>query len=411
MISKNITRRSFLTTLSTGTVAIAASNLSKPIENISIINQKNGNRGGSTAIVGLDEKRWAENKGNIASSLVDVDSTLDNETWVSIDGRIYGAKPDDGSQIGGGSKYTDWFTKGDYEPTDLDALIEALSNAKPGEIVFIPDGNIIDLTTYIYIDQFVLEIPEGVTLAGNRGLEGAVLVSDVLKTPNMIKALGPNVRITGLRIQGPNPKRYMEHHHKSFKPGGPRHKYYYKFPVSNGIVTEYPKLEVDNCDISAFSHSGIHLKSGDFHHIHHNYIHHCQYNGLGYGISHNKASSLIEYNFFDSNRHSIAGTGVPGCSYIARHNVELGISLSHCFDMHGGKDRKDGTIIAGTNIEIYNNTFRAPEFAIGIRGEPEQECKIYQNWFVSHKEMDQAIRPYPYKKPNVYDNLYGNELV
>jgi len=336
------------------------------------------------------------------------------DTWVSINGQIYGAKPNDSGQLGGGLNYSEHFTKGDYEPKDLDELIEALSKAKPGEIVFIPDENEIDLTTYIYIDQFVLEIPEGVTLAGNRGYKdskGAILLSDALKTPMMIKALGPNVRITGLRIQGPNGKRYMAHHHKSFQPGGPRHKYYYKFPISTGIITSYPKLEVDNCDISAFSHSAIRLKDGDSHHIHHNYIHHCQYNGLGYGISHSKASSIIEFNLFDNNRHSIAGTGQPGCSYIARHNVELGVSLSHCFDMHGGRDRNDGTIIAGTDIEIYNNTFRAYQFAIGIRGEAENKCDIYQNWFVPHKEMKHAVRPYPYKSPNVFNNVYGKEPV
>lgn len=47
------------------------------------------------------------------------------------------------------------------------------------------------------------------------------------------------------------------------------------------------------------------------------------------------------------------------------------------------------------------------EFAIGIRGEPENECRIYHNWLVSHLDPDLAVRPYPYKKRNVYDNIYG----
>ncbi|MBY5959542.1 right-handed parallel beta-helix repeat-containing protein [Membranicola marinus] len=368
--------------------------------------------GGSSVLFGISGMLWAGHRINPKHGLGDSGAAFVGDTWVDIDHQTYGAKPDDGNQLGGGTLYSDHFTKGDYEPTDLDGLIEALSQAKPGEVVFIPDETEIDLTTYIYIDQFVLEIPKGVTLAGNRGHDGskgALLSSDALKTPILIRALGSNVRISGLRIQGPNSKRYMAHHKKSFQPGGPRHAYYYKFPVSNGIVTEYGNLEIDNCDISAFSQSGIQLNKGEFHHIHHNFIHHCQYNGLGYGISHSTASSIIEYNLFDSNRHSIAGTGEPGCSYVARHNVELGISLSHCFDMHGGKDRKDGTVIAGTNIEIYNNTFRAPQFAIGIRGEPENDCKIYQNWFVSHQAEDEAVRPYPYEKRDVYDNVYGKD--
>jgi hypothetical protein len=78
------------------------------------------------------------------------------------------------------------------------------------------------------------------------------------------------------------------------------------------------------------------------------------------------ASSLIEYNIFELNRHSIAGTGQPGCGYIARNNVVLELSTDHCFDMHGGSARSDGTDIAGTTIEIYNNTFRAPQPAVEI---------------------------------------------
>lgn len=49
---------------------------------------------------------------------------------------------------------------------------------------------------------------------------------------------------------------------------------------------------------------------------------------------------------------------MPGCSYIARHNVELGVSLSHACDMHAGRDRNYSTDIAVTTIEVYNNTFR-----------------------------------------------------
>ena len=44
-----------------------------------------------------------------------------------------------------------------------------------------------------------------------------------------------------------------------------------------------------------------------------------------------KAEALIQYNLFDFNRHSIAGTGRPGTSYEVSYNVELGESLSHCF--------------------------------------------------------------------------------
>ncbi|MCD6359630.1 MAG: hypothetical protein J7M38_02125, partial [Armatimonadetes bacterium] len=297
-----------------------------------------------------------------------------------------------------------------YEVRTVEELVAALAKAQPGEVVYIPDETEIDLTTLIYIDGLVIEIPEGVTLAGDRGHEGsrgALLVSDALATRVMIRVNGPDVRVTGLRIQGPNPKRYLAHHRRAFGKGGLGSDYYYKFPTQHGIFTTYDNLEVNNCDISGFGHSGVDLNGGEGHHVHHCYIHHCQYNGLGYGICHNRSSSLIECNLFDFNRHSIAGTGRPGCSYIARNNVELGTSLSHCFDMHGGKDRGDGTMIAGTHIEIYNNTFRAPQRAIAIRGIPDDICDVHHNWFVTHAGPETAVRAS--ERTVVHDNAWGAE--
>ena len=332
-------------------------------------------------------------------------------TWVEVGESVFGAKPDRLGPIGGGNGYTNLVTAGDYTVQDLDSLLDALSQARAGQVIFIPGETEIDLTARIHIEQIVLRIPEGVTLAGNRGhngSQGALLTSDALNTPAIIRTAGPNVRITGLRIQGPCPKRYLDHHKRAFGPGGGRHEYYYKFPTSNGIVAEHPRLEVDNCVVSAFAHGGVFLTAGDGHHIHHNYIHHCQYNGLGYGVSHRSASSLIEYNLFDWNRHSIAGTGQPGCGYVARHNVELGVSLSHCFDMHGGRDRKDGTDIAGTSIEIYNNTFRAPTTPVKIRGVPEEKCDVHHNWFPRHDDPGSAVIGLS-GKTRAFNNAYGSE--
>ena len=331
-------------------------------------------------------------------------------TWTEMNGAVYGAKADERGPIGGGDGYANAIAKGDHSVKDLDALLEALSKAKAGQVVFIPGETEIDLTARIYIEQLVLEVPEGVALAGDRGhngSKGALLTSDALKTPVMIRAAGPDVRITGLRIRGPNAKRYLDHHRRSFGAGGGGHEYYYKFPTSDGVRSDHPRLEVDNCEISGFSHAGVYLAKGADHHIHHNFIHHCQHNGLGYGVCHNGSRSLIEHNLFDWNRHSIAGTGRPGEGYVARHNVELGVSLSHCFDMHGGRDRKDGTDIAGTSIEIHNNTFRAPQTPVVIRGVPEEKCDVHHNWFVKHGDAGRAV--VSSEKTNVFDNAYGEK--
>jgi hypothetical protein len=331
----------------------------------------------------------------------------DDPTFVTVKGYACGAQADAIGPIGGGKGYTRVVTEGDLAASNLDELVDALAKAKAGQTVFIPGETMIDCTARVYIEELVLQIPAGVTLAGNRGHEGskgALLCSDALKTRPLIRIMGPGVRITGLRIEGPNPKRYLDHHQRSFAEGR-GHEYYYKFPVSDGIQTEHAKLEVDNCEITAWSHGGVNLMGGEGHHIHHCFIHHCQYAGLGYGICHDTASSLIERNLFDANRHSIAGTGRPGCTYEARHNVELGTSLSHCFDMHGGRDRKDGTDIAGTKILIHHNTFRAPETPVVIRGVPQDECRVTNNWFVKHKTAGEAVQAH--ERTIVEDNAYG----
>jgi hypothetical protein len=291
--------------------------------------------------------------------------------------------------------------------TDLDGFLKALNQAKKGQVVFIPGHVEIDCTARVYIERLVIEIPTGVTLASDRGVKGspgALICSDALNTPTLLQVQGPDVRIVGLRIRGPNPKRYLDHHRRSFAEVR-GHSYYYQFPTSDGIRTSHSDLEVDNCDISAFGHAGICLVAGNRHHIHHNFIHHCQYAGLGYGVSHDAATSLIERNLFDFNRHSIAGTGRSGCGYEARHNVELGTSLSHCFDMHGGRDRQDGTDIAGTRILIHHNTFRAPERGVVIRGIPQNACKIYRNWFPRHAGPQTAVRAS--NKTLVNENAFG----
>lgn len=333
-------------------------------------------------------------------------------TWKKIGNVIYGAKADETGPIGGGKGYSKLITSGDYTVDSLESLIEALGKAKSGQIVFIPGDKIIDMTTFIYIDKIMLKIPRGVTLAsdrGHNGSAGAQITSDSLDTPGMIVIEGPGVRISGIRLQGPNSKRYLDHHKRSFGPGGPGHTYYYKFPTSRGIITKFGNLEIDNCEISAFANAGVSLQKGTGSHIHHNLIHKCQYNGLGYGVSHDEASSLIEFNQFNENRHSLAGTGRPGCGYIARHNVELGISLSHNFDMHGGRDRKDNTTIAGTTMEMYNNTFLGPQRAVVIRGVPQDKCDVHHNWMPTHKDASSAVRAE--EKTYTTNNLYSDGKV
>lgn len=314
---------------------------------------------------------------------------IPKKTWTIIKGKRYGAWADKQGPIGGGRGYKRVVKRGDVTVRTLEQLIDALAKAEKGQVIFIPGDVVIDFTEFAHIDKFVLNIPAGVTLASDRGLGkslGALLESDTLATCPLLLIGGADVRITGLRIKGPDPKRRLEHHRRCVERAGPgdegfNHKYYYALPVSEGIRCDHAGLEVDNCEIAGFSHGGIYLRDGDGHRIHHCFIHHCQFNGLGYGVCLDKGRVLIDHNLFDYNRHSIAGTGRPPGGYDALHNVELGASLSHCFDMHGGSDRKDGTDIAGAHLRIANNFFIPDARAIAIRGIPQQKAIIEGNWF------------------------------
>lgn len=348
----------------------------------------------------------AQQTGNLPTPLPE---ELDqDDMWAEVDGETYGARPGDLGPIGGRSGYQRIVTEGDYHVADREALLDALEQAQPGEVVFVEPDAEIDLTVWVYIEDLVLEIPEGVTLASNRGQNaapGALIYSDSFDTSPLIRAAGDNVRITGLRIRGPDTKRRMDLHRASFRDGRGR-EFYYSFPTSSGISSAHDNLEIDNCEVWGFSHSAIRLGAGSGHRVHYNHIHHNQRHGLGYGVSLNQAEVDIEYNLFDWNRHSIAGTGRVPSGYAARHNIVLANANSHLLDMHGGRDRDDGTEIAGSWMEFENNTLvNTEQDAIVIRGVPEDRAVITRNWFHHEAVGDRAVRSDG--RTHVRDNVYG----
>ena len=328
------------------------------------------------------------------------------QSWIEHQGETFGAKPDETGPIGGGAGYTRVVTNGDFTVSTLAELLAALAQAKAGQTVFIKGDAEIDLTDHVFCSEKpALVVPAGVTLAGDRGHKGspgALLRSDAHQTSPLLEIAGAGVRVTGLRLRGPDPERRLQWHHDVFfakreTTDDERAKLYYKLPNSDAITVDADRLEVDNCEISAWSHAGVYLRHGHDHHIHHNFIHHVQRMGLGYGVCHNFDSrSLIEFNLFQDNKHHIAGTGSPGQRYEARHNIVLPYTESHLFngkpygqdhlfDLHGGRDREDGTTIAGEALSVHHNTFMSDYMAVCIRGIPEQSADIHHNWLYALK--------------------------
>ena len=310
-----------------------------------------------------------------------------------------------GNPIGGGKGYKKFVTEIHYKVKTYKELIRAIKKSKPFRTIYIDDNAVIDMT-----GKERISIPVGVTLASGRGRnnsQGALLFSDKLDTCPLLSTGGPKVRITGLRLRGPDPERRTEQMQQLYKEGK-----YYSIPNSDGIMSLYSELEVDNCELWGWSHASISLKKGASAYIHHNHIHHNQRQGLGYGICLNEADAVIEANLFDWCRHAIAGTGMPGTSYEACYNIVLENANSYSFDMHGGADRKDGTDIAGDWIHIHHNTFRAThKSAIIINGRPRQRAEIHHNWFL-HPDKEMAIKQTNGEgNMNIYKNVYTSDKI
>jgi hypothetical protein len=325
----------------------------------------------------------------------------------------FGAADDALGPLGGGAGYTRIVTAHEVLVNTEQGLIDALAEATAGQTIYVADDAELDFSPWVWSEKTVLRIPEGVTLASGRGKdgsEGALIVSTAFETRPLIEVAGPDVRITGLRIQGPDTKIRHEPLDRWIKEGakeGTGRTKYYAFPTSDGIQCAQPNLEVDNCEISGWSHGAVYLQAGaENAHIHHNFIHHNQRAHLGYGVVIDQATPLIESNRFDHNRHSIASTGRPGSGYEARNNWVGPNASSHLFDMHGGRDRKDGTDIAGDWMKVHHNTFESPRTALVVRGTPQGKVEVHHNVFV-HPDQKAALRPHEAEWLEVGENTYG----
>lgn len=354
------------------------------------------------------------------TQLRDAMTVKSDHTWIDVDGVVYGAKADARGPLGGGPGYGRIATNGDYRVSTLDELLAALGEARSGQVVFVESKAEIDCTARVMIEKLVVVIPAGVTLAGDRGHNGspgALIFSDEFKTAPLISVTGAHARVTGLRLRGPDLLRRLDHSTRAGAQSGTTSDYYYKFPLAGGIQTKSPGLEVDNCELSGWSESAVYLIKGAGHHIHHNYLHHNQHDGSGYGVALDEAEALIEQNLFDCNRHSVAGTGRVPSGYEACDNVELGGSQGLCFDMHGGADRKDGTELAGTWLKIHHNTVLHRSIPVGIRGVPERGAEVHHNWFPFHRPVLSSAETLNYLTDSavttlgntrIYSNAYCN---
>lgn len=288
------------------------------------------------------------------------------------------------SVIGGGSVYESKVTsdQADFTVHDAGDLDDALSDASSGDVVWIDGGSTVDIGSW---DDRA--IPSGVTLASDRGQNGSRGGTVVAPGSSVLKAEG-GVRVTGVQFEGPT----IEYDVNPKSDNGSIWD-----EATTGVSVVGPDVEVDNCEFWGFTNAG--LRVGDIYddveavdtHVHHNSFHDNAMESLGYGIVVGWATStthvdgaLIEYNYFNNNRHSIAGNGSADSNYTARYNHQGPDGYSFAFEMH--EQSSDG--YAGGNIVYHHNTFEfvttnhgEDSAAIVMRGDPADQCDIYNNWF------------------------------
>lgn len=279
-----------------------------------------------------------------------------------------------------------------YDTTvySVENLLDVLENAKEGLTIFIPGDRVFDLT-----GQSKIRIPKGVTIYSDRGKrksKGALLFTNDINASPLFYTDGENIRISGLRIQGPDSSIVNDREINKMvankeaigeKVDVTKLNPTYAVPNSSFLHVYYGNVEVENCEIYNWSYAGVFVRKNGSATIHHCYIHHNRRTGLGYGIALDEGHAEVKANIFNFNRHAVAGTGVRGTSYVASYNIALSNSNGHVFDMHGGRNRNDGTNLAGDSIVIFNNLFFMDKYRpFVLSGVSHYTSKVSKNYLI-----------------------------
>lgn len=357
--------------------------------------------------------------------------------------RMADPSPSD-AEVGGGQAY---YESSDYDPvTEDDAstviapgdskskLLNAMTTT--GETIYLRDGVEMDLS-----GERDIRVESNVTVASDRGKNGnrgALLYFDDY-TPNgsLVETYDGGIRFTGLRLEGPRTD-YFDPGSGSYDDHFSEGLHFVNERSDNDAETGY-NVEIDNCQFYGWSGQAITVGARSWAgnaHVHHCSFHNNQMEGYGYGVHLINGQSLVDYCYFDLNRHCIAGYGWETNGYEAHHNV-VERPISHAFDMHRleengqGESEKDsdGTPwewTAGSTIDVHHNQFRFTTDELGraqegvtVRGHPYDHCYIDNNQFAHPNQPDstnvdengQAFRQKTTGADDSWENLTysGNE--
>lgn len=250
----------------------------------------------------------------------------------------------------------------DFIVTTGGELSSALNSAGSGDLVWITGDSEIWVG-----DTGGWTVPSGVTVASNRGqtVNGIVQSGARLFSSNQGDGYAfhanSGARVNGLHLDGPSSGVYVTH----------------SYPAYYGVQIFGSNVLVDNCEIEGWRQAGVRT-NGYSPTVRYCFIHTQPFEGLGYGVDANSsgADPLVEYCWFDWNRHAIAAA-TGSASYIARNCYFGPRTIDHVCDHHGPS--------GGARITLEDCTFDAshvqrlsgqessynPTPAVYIRGDGE----------------------------------------
>jgi hypothetical protein len=273
--------------------------------------------------------------------------------------------------------------------SSLDELRHRIANAEKGETILISRGVEIDLTGE---PPILIDHPVKIAAASLPLIAQKPHLFDKKNPLPMFKITSDEVTLEGLWLEGFEKDSKKEEIIALNKKGI---KGVYQFPVTRGIEVSAKKTVIRDCVLEGFSHAAIFVMEGGEVIVERNEIHHNQRWGLGYGVAlHQKSSAEIFMNRFDFNRHSIAGSGFSGQSYEAHQNWFGQNHNDTPLDMHGGKDRGDGTDVAGTSVYIHDNEILDSGCPIFIHRGIAEKGVIISNNIIYSKTPERVIGYY-----------------
>lgn len=260
----------------------------------------------------------------------------------------------------------------------FDRLVDAIGT--PNATVWIPGD--VTITVPKSLKAGLIEEPvkvaSGVTIASDRSLgtgTGALITCDFLFN-GIFEHTEGDVRVTGLRAKGSQTS--------FWDPPGPGY-------MANQFASAPFRLEgdrayVDHCELFGWSNAAVLLGSRSTPTsgwIHHNQLHHNQMNHLGYGLELYNGVHIVEWNYFNANRHSIAAFGYRTNGYEARYNIVGPEAVLFSFDMHnlGENLENRNNNKAGKYVRIHHNVFALTDhLAFSIQGIPKEQSFFRNNW-------------------------------